>query len=686
MKKLISLVVLLLALIHCYSQNLIVNPGFESGLTGWYYACVSGSPAVFSIDNSDFHEGTASLFVHTQPGDSAYLAQEVTVTAGKTYLFTWWLRADSMEHYMLPFLRVRQDTISKFDSYFLPNGNTQGWVKQEARILIPDSTDNIVLFFGLFGGGRIHYDAFSFAEETDTSWISWSVDLGSTLPPFKKLFSSNGIGPGNISQPYNHVQKFQFLGIDYIRTHDYAIAFDHSVIFPDTTRDPLDSTAYYWHTTDSVMADIYAAGGKVFYRFGQSYDLSHTFNAPPANMDKWAQVCVQILKHYREGWANGFSYDVDYAEIWNEPDLWDFWTGTSQDYIRLYRKAALAIRQYDPSIHVGGPAISNIFNESFINEFIDSVAAYSLPLDFLSYHLYYFHNPYGFLQTNELARSKLDAAGLTGVELINSEWNSYMFSWETPSDWGMDDAFNAASVVGAMTYMQESSIGKFFRYALDNYWFGMIDWYDQWRHSGLAMLYLREVMDNGNRLSTTGNDSLGTVAMASMSPAGDAIRVIVAANSGSSTGYRINFLNPDPSLIYVCDRYCIDEQNFGALTDMCFFTWQNPYLEVQATAPFTEFWIINTMVNSEYNNTDSRIFAYPNPFYSDIHLILPNDSGCEGKLKVYDSTGRIVHQQQMNDIGKNIIINPGNLEPGVYIIEVEETGKGKMIVPVIRGQ
>ncbi|MBI4578450.1 MAG: hypothetical protein HY718_02035 [Planctomycetes bacterium] len=36
---------------------------------------------------------------------------------------------------------------------------------------------------------------------------------------------------------------------------------------------------------------------------------------------KWAKICVNIIRHYNEGWADGFHYNIRYWEIWNEPNV-----------------------------------------------------------------------------------------------------------------------------------------------------------------------------------------------------------------------------------------------------------------------------------------------------------------------------------------------------------------------------
>jgi hypothetical protein len=90
--------------------------------------------------------------------------------------------------------------------------------------------------------------------------------------------------------------------------------------------------------------------------------IEHTskkrFAHPPADAAKWADVCLGIIRHYNEGWAKGFRHDIRYWEIWNEPENRPaMWSGTDQNYFRLYRVAVGAIKKRYPHLKVGGPAV-----------------------------------------------------------------------------------------------------------------------------------------------------------------------------------------------------------------------------------------------------------------------------------------------------------------------------------------
>lgn len=75
----------------------------------------------------------------------------------------------------------------------------------------------------------------------------------------------------------------------------------------------------------------------------------------PANY--WANFVYQAVQRYKkggvlaqqQGWIND---GVDVWEIWNEPDLAQFWSGSIPQYARLLKVAYLAAHQADPTVMV----------------------------------------------------------------------------------------------------------------------------------------------------------------------------------------------------------------------------------------------------------------------------------------------------------------------------------------------
>ena len=105
---------------------------------------------------------------------------------------------------------------------------------------------------------------------------------------------------------------------------------------------------------------------------------------PPKSYTDWATLIGKLVAHWLD------RYGVEevrtwFFEVWNEPNLKDFWTGSQDDYFKLYRYTALAIKGVDAQLRVGGPATAK--NE-WITEFLDFCERNELPADFVSTHHY----------------------------------------------------------------------------------------------------------------------------------------------------------------------------------------------------------------------------------------------------------------------------------------------------------
>ena len=72
-------------------------------------------------------------------------------------------------------------------------------------------------------------------------------------------------------------------------------------------------------------------------------------------------------------------------EVWNEPNVIVFFSGTMEDYFHLYQITVKAIKEIDPLLKVGGPATAT---GGWIREFIDFVEKNQIPCDFISTHNY----------------------------------------------------------------------------------------------------------------------------------------------------------------------------------------------------------------------------------------------------------------------------------------------------------
>lgn len=287
-------------------------------------------------------------------------------------------------------------------------------------------------------------------------------------------------GVNNSPMRLNGTQpEFQAAGIPFVRTHDPAGAWggthygDIPNIFPDFDADENDPASYDFAFTDAWLKPLVEAGVKPFYRLGVTIENNWRIKAynihPPKDPAKWARICEHVIRHYNEGWANGFHWDLEYWEIWNEPENPPMWTGSMEEFFELYRVTATHLRKCFPDIRIGGYGgcgfyavtghNTSDFYRSFItwfHEFCKLVRREDLPFDFYSWHLYT-TDPALIVEHSEYVRNTLDQYGLQKTQSIFNEWNYVDRSSKTPWD-DMKEMPGAAFVAAAFALMQHSSI------------------------------------------------------------------------------------------------------------------------------------------------------------------------------------------------------------------------------------
>lgn len=283
-------------------------------------------------------------------------------------------------------------------------------------------------------------------------WGDVVVNPLKTVGPVKPMNAiNNGPKREGGGQNRGNFTAFRHARIPYARTHDssYESAYggehtvDISAIFPDFNRKVTDPSAYDFTLTDGYLKTIQDAGTKVFFWLGQRIEHNaKKYNImPPKDFKKWAQICEYIIRHYTEGWNNGYKWDIQYWEIWNEPDgnwsskwkdIWKTiptiqttWGGSMEQFFELYKTAALHLKRCFPNLKIGGPALAG--NERWADFFLAYMQQNHVPIDFFSWHSYE-TLPEVITGRAKRIRSMLDKYGYTSTESILNEWN-YVKGW-----------------------------------------------------------------------------------------------------------------------------------------------------------------------------------------------------------------------------------------------------------------
>jgi xylan 1,4-beta-xylosidase len=106
--------------------------------------------------------------------------------------------------------------------------------------------------------------------------------------------------------------------------------------------------------------------------------------SPPKDWDRWAALIEDLVRHLIE------RYGIEEVrqwpfEVWNEANLEVFWSGTRQEWMRLYDVTAFAVRRAHPDLLVGGPSSAAA---GWVADLLVHVERSGAPLDFISTHTY----------------------------------------------------------------------------------------------------------------------------------------------------------------------------------------------------------------------------------------------------------------------------------------------------------
>jgi xylan 1,4-beta-xylosidase len=178
------------------------------------------------------------------------------------------------------------------------------------------------------------------------------------------------------------------LGFRYVRFHgllsdDVGTAVTHndellySFFNADQIIDFLLSIGMRPFVELSFMPTALASGSKTVFQYRGNV-------TPPKDYKQWSILIHTLVAHWVERYG---IQEVSewFFEVWNEPNLKAFWTGSQKEYFKLYQVTADAIKRNDPSLKVGGPATAR---DGWIQEFLEFCAGANVPVDFVTTHHY----------------------------------------------------------------------------------------------------------------------------------------------------------------------------------------------------------------------------------------------------------------------------------------------------------
>jgi xylan 1,4-beta-xylosidase len=322
----------------------------------------------------------------------------------------------------------------------------------------------IALFFAALAG------ASALAQER-TIAVDLAAIRGNHSKVFKECIGAGRANEGlrvDWQQQLTLVQKE--IGFRYIRMH--GLLHDDMGVYKE---DPQGNPVYNWQYIDKLHDFLLSVGLKPFVELGfMPADLASGKQTvfwwkgnvtPPKSYEKWAGLIRALVMHFEERYGHD-EVKTWYFEVWNEPDIPPFFSGSLADYLKLYQTTAEAVKSVSKDYRVGGPAsaVSYKFEEALLAY----CAANGVPIDFISTHAYGVKEGHfdeaghrgTVLDTDPAAvrsrmvhsRELIRGSKLPNLELHFTEWSSSY----TPTDPIHDQYHQAAFILDKIKGAQES--------------------------------------------------------------------------------------------------------------------------------------------------------------------------------------------------------------------------------------
>ncbi len=170
----------------------------------------------------------------------------------------------------------------------------------------------------------------------------------------------------------------------------------HGVLDDDmgTLVDETDELLYSFHNADQIYDFVRSLGMRPIVELsfmpralssGDTTVFHYNANVtPPADYTQWASFISKLASHWieRYGAAEVSRWPI---EVWNEPNMDSFWTGSQADYFRLFEMTHKALKHVHGGLQVGGPVTAQ---NAWIDDFLEFCAKNGVPPDFISTHTY----------------------------------------------------------------------------------------------------------------------------------------------------------------------------------------------------------------------------------------------------------------------------------------------------------
>jgi xylan 1,4-beta-xylosidase len=291
--------------------------------------------------------------------------------------------------------------------------------------------------------------------------IDFNKEKGTLNTMFKECIGAGRANEGlraDWQQQLAYVKKecgFKYIRMHGLLTDDMGVYREDKKGNPEYNYQYVDVLFDYLLSTDikpfvelGFMPQALASGDKTIFWWKGNV-------TPPKDYEKWAALIRNLTEHFTQRYGAD-EVKTWYFEVWNEPNLSPgFWSGTQEEYFKLYKYSANAIKSVNADYRVGGPATAGAAWEP---EMIEFCKKNNVPIDFISTHSYGVNagylDEYGnngtILAPQKMAvsgdvlqsRKEISESSKPDLDLHYTEWSASY----TPSD-PIHDSYHEAAYI-----------------------------------------------------------------------------------------------------------------------------------------------------------------------------------------------------------------------------------------------
>ncbi len=212
--------------------NLIGNPGFEDGLTGWTGTGWGDNDATYSITTDDARTGenAASVTIGDdyQTGDAKFIFTPVSVTPGTSYVFSSWYKSTVASTFAL------YDQNLSWVAWLADAPAAPTWTQKTFTIEIPDGATEVTIGQYIAAPGTLTTDDYELVTAPeparfDEGMVTLSFDDGwksiftNAVPTLGNLKSTHFIYTGAVAGSYSSYMAPSDLAALAANGHEIAV-------------------------------------------------------------------------------------------------------------------------------------------------------------------------------------------------------------------------------------------------------------------------------------------------------------------------------------------------------------------------------------------------------------------------------------------------------------------------------